>query len=228
MSYNPNQPSRENLMHKRKRLHAFAVISCLALGLCAQEPAPKPEGKTAPASAEPIKIAAHQSRWDYPREVTPPAGFQVHIVQKGDTLWDLGTKYLGNPFSWPQIWELNKWVKDPHWIYPGDPLIVDGSRTAVAPGREQESAPSDVTGLRPDIRRIAKPTLDEYAYSFQDFIQLPFISASGADAYFKKAGGVGLEAGEVQGGTFGRQRHEENDLINRRQFRPTLGVDRLP
>jgi len=175
-------------MHKRTRLHAFAVISCLAMGLAAvaQEPAAPPTPKPAPA-AEPIKVAAHQSRWDYPKEVTPPAGYTVHIVEKGDTLWDLGTKYLGNPFSWPQIWELNKWVKDPHWIYPGDPLIVDGSRKAVPPGKEQETAPYEVATLKPDIRRVAKPTLDEYAYSFQDFIQLPFITPAGAEAYFKDA-----------------------------------------
>lgn len=175
-------------MHKRTRLHAFAVISCLAFGLSAQaqEPAATPTGNSAPA-AEPIKVAAHSSRWDYPKEVTPPAGFTVHIVEKGDTLWDLGNKYLGNPFSWPQIWELNKWVKDPHWIYPGDPLIVDGSRSAMPPGRE--SAPHEVSTLRPDLRRSTKPTLDEYAYSFQDFIQLPFLTPAGAEAYYKKAGG---------------------------------------
>lgn len=173
-------------MHKRTRLHAFAVISCLAMGLSAQEPAAKQPGKT---TAEPIKVAAHSSRWDYPKEITPPAGFKVHIVEKGDTLWDLGNTYLGNPFSWPQIWELNKWVKDPHWIYPGDPLIVDASRSAVAPGKEGDAAPYEVSTLKPDLRSRPKPTLDEYAYSFQDFIQLPFISAKGADAYFKNAGG---------------------------------------
>ena len=190
MSYNPNQPSRENLMQKATRLHAFAVISCLSMGLVAfgQEPAPKPEAAPAPA-ADSIKVAAHQSRWDYPKEVTPPAGHSVHIVEKGDTLWDLGTKYLGNPFSWPQIWELNKWVKDPHWIYPGDPLIVDATRTAVPAGKESESAPYEVSSLKPDLRRIAKPTQEEYAYSFQDFIQMPFVVAQGATAYFKEKGG---------------------------------------
>jgi hypothetical protein len=135
-------------------------------------------------------VAVHGSRWDYPKEIALTPGHQVHIVQKGDTLWDLGTKYLGNPFAWPQIWELNKWVKDPHWIYPGDPLIVDGSRTVVpAAGKEGESsAPSDVAGLKPDVHRVAKPVLAEYAYSFQDFIQIPFLAPKGAAAYFKQTG----------------------------------------
>lgn len=182
-------------MRRQTRLHAFAVISWLALGLAAQaqEPVAKPAPGTAPAAAEPVKVAAHSSRWDYPKEVSAPAGHQVYTVVKGDTLWDLGTRFLGNPFAWPQIWELNKWIKDPHWIYPGDPLVVDSSRTAVPPGREQESMPGEVAALRPDLRRISKPTLEEYAYTFQDFIQLPFIAAQGADAYFKKTGAFLLE-----------------------------------
>ncbi|HLO67705.1 MAG TPA: LysM peptidoglycan-binding domain-containing protein [Holophaga sp.] len=180
-------------MHKRNRLHAFAVISCLALGpaASAQEPATKPEGKQAQAAAETIKVAPHGSRWDYPKEIKVAEGQKIHIVEKGDTLWDLGAKYLGNPFSWPQIWELNKWVKDPHWIYPGDPLVIDISRTALAPGKEAPTP--EVAGLRPDIRRITKPVQDEYGYSFQDFLQLPFITPGGADAYFKAGGGFQLQ-----------------------------------
>ncbi|BDU78427.1 peptidoglycan-binding protein LysM [Mesoterricola sediminis] len=174
-------------MHKRNRLHAFAVISCLAMALAAsaQETARQSGNSTAPA-AEPVKVAAHSSRWDYPKEISPAAGQKVHIVEKGDTLWDLGARYLGNPFAWPQIWELNKWVKDPHWIYPGDPILIDVSRSAVAPGREQDAATAEVTALRPDVRRLNKPVQDEFGYSFQDFIQLPFIAPQGADAYFKE------------------------------------------
>jgi hypothetical protein len=31
---------------------------------------------------------------------------------------------LENPFLWPQLWEANRYIKDPHWIYPGDPLVI--------------------------------------------------------------------------------------------------------
>ena len=177
-------------MHKRTMLHALAVISCLTWTLAAgaQEPAPRPEDMPAATSNEAIKVATHASRWDYPKEIAAPPGHQIHIVEKGDTLWDLGAKYLGNPFAWPQIWELNKWVKDPHWIYPGDPLVVDRSRSSVPTGKEQEGAPYEVSTLRPDLKRIPKPVPEEYAYTFQDFIQLPFLYAAGAPAYFKTKG----------------------------------------
>ena len=50
---------------------------------------------------------------------------RVHVVRKGDTLWDLSAFYLSNPFLWPSIWQANKtYIKDPHWIYPGQNFLI--------------------------------------------------------------------------------------------------------
>jgi hypothetical protein len=165
-------------MGHRKRLGAFAAIPFLTLSLGAQ---------TAEAPAQepaPIQVVSHWSRWTYPTEVAPAAGQRIHTVVKGDTLWDLGAKYLGNPFAWPQIWELNKWVKDPHWIYPGDPILVEPGR-AVVP--EEQLAPGEVAGLQPDFRR-GRTTPPEYGYSFQDFVQMPYLVPGTAEAYLKSIG----------------------------------------
>lgn len=50
---------------------------------------------------------------------------KVHVVKKGDTLWDLSGYYLTNPFLWPGIYEANKGkIMDPHWIYPGQEFVI--------------------------------------------------------------------------------------------------------
>lgn len=46
----------------------------------------------------------------------------IHVVKKGDTLWDLCNSYYANPWSWPKVWSYNPQVVNPHWIYPGDQL----------------------------------------------------------------------------------------------------------
>ena len=45
-----------------------------------------------------------------------------HIVKKGDTLWSICEQYYGNPFLWPELWEMNKFITNPHWLKPGDIL----------------------------------------------------------------------------------------------------------
>lgn len=51
-----------------------------------------------------------------------------HTVKRGDTLWDIAKFYLKDPFRWPEVFHANTdIVKNPHWIYPGQVLTIDGS-----------------------------------------------------------------------------------------------------
>ena len=158
-----------------------------------------------PTAQGAIQVETHFSKWAYPTEITLPPGMVLHIVEKGDTFWDLGQRYLGNPFAWPQIWDHNKWVDDPHWIYPGDPLLVPG-QTAALPqvGAEPEE---DIAYLlpeeRPTTRSFAPPRRVSYVYAFHDFLQLPYLTPDGAEAHFKGLGAVGVT---------GCQKEDRNNL----------------
>jgi len=68
-------------------------------------------------------VDGHWTPYDPPSEF--PEGSTIHRVVPGDTLWGLAATYLGDPYLWPQIWERNPYIKDSHWIYPGDPIAVD-------------------------------------------------------------------------------------------------------
>jgi len=53
-------------------------------------------------------------------------------VKKGDTLWGISQKFLNNPAYWPEIWDVNQKVRNPHLIYPGDVLyIYEGGKRKV-------------------------------------------------------------------------------------------------
>ncbi len=46
----------------------------------------------------------------------------IYTIKKGDTLWDISSKFLKDPFLWPKLWQRNPYITNPHWIYPGNPV----------------------------------------------------------------------------------------------------------
>ncbi len=48
----------------------------------------------------------------------------VYIVKQGDTLWNISLRFNANPFIWPKLWEQNKYITNPHLIYPGEPIAL--------------------------------------------------------------------------------------------------------
>lgn len=51
--------------------------------------------------------------------VEQESGF-YYTVQKGDTLWDLSQRFSDSYWLWPDLWQENKQIANPHWIYPGE------------------------------------------------------------------------------------------------------------
>ena len=49
-------------------------------------------------------------------------GEEIYTIKQGDTLWDISSKFLKDPFLWPKLWQRNPYITNPHWIYPGQPI----------------------------------------------------------------------------------------------------------
>ena len=71
---------------------------------------------------------------------------EVYVVKKGDTLWGISGMYLAEPWLWPELWDVNPQIDNPHLIYPGDELYltwVDGKpRLRLRRGRDVKLTPS--------------------------------------------------------------------------------------
>ena len=103
-------------------LTALAAVSHLVLAA---------DGSTGTSTRPPTslkQVGDHWTPWEPPQ---PTA--ESYAIQRGDTLWDLAGKWLGDPHLWPQVWDQNRYILDSHWIYPGDPLAVPGRPNVVPP-----------------------------------------------------------------------------------------------
>jgi hypothetical protein len=93
----------------------------------------------------PATIAPHWTKNpSYPTSI--PEGVAFHVVERGDTLWDISATYLKSPYLWPQIWDQNKHIRDAHWIYPGDPIVLP-KLAVVAEQAGQAPALGEAEGL---------------------------------------------------------------------------------
>ena len=74
----------------------------------------------------------------------------LHVVRKGDTLWDICDHYFRNPYQWPRVWAFNPQIQNPHWIFPGDQVRLRGAE-------QLASAPQSTGSSLVDRRRQVPP-----------------------------------------------------------------------
>lgn len=106
----------------------FKIICFLCIGLAAE-------------GLHPVSSYPQESR-DKVRKLE--SGF-YYTVQKGDTLWDLSEHFFDSPWVWPDLWQKNEQIANPHRIYPGERIRLfsrEGLETIVEPEQEAQPEPA--------------------------------------------------------------------------------------
>lgn len=87
-----------------------------------------------------------------------------YIIRQGDTLWDISTSFLRDPFLWPLIWKVNPYITNPDLIYPGNKLTIPSlapiERALEAPEEQaaEEEVPGETAVAPLPLRPRPKPT----------------------------------------------------------------------
>ena len=122
------------------KLVSTLAVAAVVVG-CASAPPPQPAApEPAPVVEQPVTPPPLVLKPNYPER---------YVVVKGDTLWDISTRFLEDPWRWPELWQNNPQIANPHLIYPGDVLTliyVDGK-----PVIQVHRRPGEPTGL-PEVR----------------------------------------------------------------------------
>jgi len=103
-----------------------------------------------------------------------------YTIKQGDTLWDIASRFLRDPWRWPDIWHVNPQIKNPHLIYPGDQVVLtfkDGKPQLILKRANNTQDNLRTVKLSPTVRtsplRKAIPTIPVNA--IQQFLSRPHV-----------------------------------------------------
>jgi LysM repeat protein len=117
-----------------RKIKLYFVLSLLVV-ICPTSSIWPQSSKSVPRQGNPPRHLAQlpDGHWTANQPLGKDEGAEIYTVKRGDTLWEISRQYLKNPRLWPQIWEMNPQVVNPHWIYPNDKLFIKPVKVLPAP-----------------------------------------------------------------------------------------------
>ncbi len=97
------------------------------------------------------------------QEVESETGF-YYTVQKGDTLWDLQQRFSDSAWLWPELWEENDQIANPHWIFPGERIRLYKKAGKQAVGETDTRPTPSLAVADPAMKRPPKKTNEPFFF----------------------------------------------------------------
>ena len=102
---------------------------------------PAPVAASPVTSAGPVASNGTSPAVAAPDNLDAASTTSTYVVQRGDTLWGIAERQLGDPLRWSEIYQLNEGrpqpggatLTDPHWIDPGWTLLLAASPATTPP-----------------------------------------------------------------------------------------------
>jgi hypothetical protein len=100
-------------------MRILTVALLVAIPVFAQTP-------SVPVQGPPPKNLTKQPDGHISANTVPanPDKFETHVVLQGETLSGIAGTVMKDSKLWPQLWESNDHIVNPHWIYPDDKILI--------------------------------------------------------------------------------------------------------
>lgn len=141
--------------------------------------------------------------------------YKEYKVLKGDTLWDISSKEIQDPFLWPKIWKENPEIKNPDRIYPDQTIkipikILEAEQPEEAIAEKEAAIPEPVK-VEPKkeepkvVERKIEPVKKNYLADVDILISSGYITDYITDEV--------KSAGKITGAPSGRTLFGDNDYV---------------
>lgn len=112
---------------------------------------------------------AQEGKVSFPGNGASGGSPDYYLIQEGDTLWDISTRFLNDPYAWPELWSYNEYITNPHWIYPGnrvyfrlgDRLTPPSAGVSEQPAQGYQPPPAPVVASAAETECDFPPRFDQ-------------------------------------------------------------------
>lgn len=137
-----------------RRAPSLAILG-LAIACASAAPSAWAAEPNFPITPEWKATARQVAEAGVPLSDLAPNAPDEHVVQPGDTLWDISKLFLKSPWRWPELWGMNlAQIRNPHLIFPGQRLVLEksGGRARLRVAGADEGGSGNTVKLSPRVR----------------------------------------------------------------------------